>query len=140
MKYKIEIWQYGLMADKYESNNLKDIRQWFSHEWERAYYGGGCAFHLFKGNKAYGLDGKIDFLHMKTKPAEPLIKDEKIRKAVRAWAEALGTDEVRYNSCAEYSDGRFEAEMGMADIDFGRVIGLKDGDYTIAELCGEEEE
>ena len=73
-------------------------------------------------------------------PAEPLIKDEKIRKAVRAWAEALGTDEVRYNSCAEYSEGRFEAEMGVADIDFGRVLGLKDGNYTIAELCGEDEE
>ena len=73
-------------------------------------------------------------------PKEPLIKDEKIRKAVRAWAEALDADEIRYNSCAEYSEGRFEAEMGMADIDFGRVIGLKDGDYTIAELCGEEEE
>lgn len=74
------------------------------------------------------------------KPAEPLIKDEKIRKAVRAWAEALNADEVRYNSCAEYSEGRFEAEMGMADIDFGRVIGLEDGNYTIAELCGEEGE
>lgn len=73
-------------------------------------------------------------------PTEPLIKDEKIRKAVRAWAEALDTDEVRYNSCAEYSEGRFEAEMGMADIDFGRVLDLKDGSYTIAELCGEEEE
>lgn len=73
------------------------------------------------------------------KPAEPLIKDEKVRKAVRAWAEALGTDEVRYNSCAEYSEGRFEAEMGVADIDFGRVLGLEDGDYTIAELCGEED-
>ena len=70
---------------------------------------------------------------------EPLIKDGKIRKAVRAWAEALGTYEVRYNSCAEYSEGRFEAEMGMADIDFGRVLELEDGDYTIAELCGEEE-
>lgn len=74
------------------------------------------------------------------KPAEPLIKDEKTRKAVRAWAEALGTDEVSYNSCAEYSEGRFEAEMGMADIDFGRVLDLKDGSYTIAELCGGEEE
>lgn len=74
------------------------------------------------------------------RPKEPLIENEKIRKAVRAWAEALDADEIRYNSCAEYSEGRFEAEMGMADIDFGRVIGLKDGNYTIAELCGEEEE
>lgn len=73
------------------------------------------------------------------KPSKPLIEDEKIRKAVRAWAEALDADEISYNSCAEYSEGRFEAEMGMADIDFGRVIGLKDGNYSIAELCGEEE-
>ncbi len=73
-------------------------------------------------------------------PKEPLVEDEKIRKAVRAWANALDVDEISYNSCAEYSEGRFEAEMGMADIDFGRVLGLKDGNYTIAELCGEEDE
>lgn len=71
-------------------------------------------------------------------PKEPLIKDEKICKAVRAWAEALDVDEVSYNSCAEYSEGRFEAKMGVADIDFGQVIELKDDNYTIAELCGEE--
>lgn len=86
-------------------------------------------------------DGIIDTMDYEpdSEPKEPLIKDEKIRKAVRAWAEALGTYEARYNSCAEYSEGRFEAEMGMADIDFGRVLELKDGNYTIAELCGEEE-
>ena len=86
--------------------------------------------------QADGLIAEMDY-HPEQ---EPLIKDEKIRKAVRAWAEALGADEVSYNSCAEYSEGRFEAEMGMADIDFGRVIGLKDGNYTIAELCGEGKE
>lgn len=87
--------------------------------------------------------GTLEELHEEWEdynPKEPLIEDEKVRKAVRAWAEALDASEVSYNSCAEYSEGRFEAEMGAADIDFGRAIGLKDGNYSIAELCGEEEE
>lgn len=88
----------------------------------------------------YELDLLASSWEYYVEPKEPLIKDEKIRKAVRAWAEALNASEVSYNSCAEYSEGRFEAEMGMADIDFGRVIGLEDGNYTIAELCGEGEE
>lgn len=142
MKYKIEIWQYGLMADKYESNNLKDIRQWFSHEWERAYYGGGCAFHLSKGNKAYDLDGKIDFLHMKTKPAEPLIEDEKIRKAVRAWAEACCIEIVEITHSRKSFLRLMSAIAGDDEICIDRDIGqtLDERVYTIAELCGEEEE
>ena len=98
-------------------------------------------FALFDGEELQGgatLESLVEEWE-DYKPAEPLIKDEKIRKAVRAWAEALGADEVSYNSCAEYSEGRFEAEMGVADIDFGRVLGLKDGNYTITELCGEED-
>lgn len=72
-------------------------------------------------------------------PAEPLIKDEKIRKAVRAWAEAngFGADYgVKYylNACSLNS--------WQADIEFNiHISGLKDEEeYTIAELCGEEEE
>ena len=30
-------------------------------------------------------------------PKEPLIKDEKIRKAVRAWAEACGAKQIKYS-------------------------------------------
>ena len=73
------------------------------------------------------------------KPAEPLIKDEKIRKAVRAWAEALGLQEVY---CA--SNG-YEIYGGIDDwvIQFdGEPFPFADKNkiYTIAELCGEEEE
>jgi hypothetical protein len=73
------------------------------------------------------------------KPAEPLIKDEKIRKAVREWAwanklEAEYVVKYYFNSCSLNS--------WQVDIEFNTHIeGLKDGeDYTIAELCGEEEE
>lgn len=67
-------------------------------------------------------------------PTEPLIKDEKIRKAVRAWAEATGTKSVNYW-------GDLESCQNDASIDFQNGLGLKSGDdYTIEELCGEEEE
>lgn len=76
-------------------------------------------------------------------PKEPLIKDEKIRKAVRAWAEVNSIKNVLY---AERSDRSLYALTDMGDDDFsiefvGWVPTLKDGGvYTIAELCGEEEE
>lgn len=76
-------------------------------------------------------------------PKEPLIKDEKIRKAVRAWAEVNSVEEVLY---AERTDKSLFVLTGMGDDDtsimfVGWVPTLKDGaDYTIAELCGEEEE
>ena len=74
------------------------------------------------------------------KPAEPLIKDEKIRKAVRAWAELIPSAQVRY----DHSDGRFYTHSDYIvpySISFPVILGLDETkDYTIAELCGEEEE
>ena len=76
-------------------------------------------------------------------PTEPLIKDEKIRKAVRAWAEAV---EVNDNKVAfnRYSNGfsYMENEGLFSNINFdGRAFNFVDGKlYTIAELCGDEEE
>lgn len=74
---------------------------------------------------------------------EPLIKDEKIRKAVRAWAEANG---LNYANCYESAHSWYlrafnSREQGI-DIEFwGYQLPkeLKDCEtYTIAELCGEE--
>lgn len=77
------------------------------------------------------------------KPAEPLIKDEKTRKAVRAWAEVNLIKDVLY---AERSDRSLYALTDMGDDDVSiEIVGwiptLKNGEeYTIAELCGEDEE
>ena len=76
------------------------------------------------------------------KPAEPLIKDEKIRKAVRAWAEANDVLEVFID---RIGDGTYielyDEDDGRRRISALRPAGLKTGEaYTIAELCGEEEE
>ena len=73
------------------------------------------------------------------KPKEPLIKDEKVRKAVLAWAKALGLQEAY---CV--SNG-YEIYGGIDDygIQFnGEPFPFADKNktYTIAELCGEEEE
>jgi len=76
-------------------------------------------------------------------PAEPLIKDEKIRKAVRAWAEVNSIKEVQY---CERANRSLCILTDMGDKDFsiefvGWIPTLKDGEvHTIAELCGEEEE
>lgn len=66
------------------------------------------------------------------KPSEPLIKDEKIRKAVRAWADAEEIGVV----CYKVPD-TFESIDGTSKIEFG-AFGFDEGRYTIAELCGEE--
>ena len=78
------------------------------------------------------------------KPAEPLIKDEKIRSVIRTWAEinnikmvficALpGGWGVQYNLA---EDGYYFIDLlfkGYAPLEVGNQ-------YNIAELCGEEEE
>lgn len=71
------------------------------------------------------------------KPQEPLIKDEKIRKAVRAWAEANDVKWVKYSydgNSIWYGDN----EIGFKYLE---PLALELNElYGIAELCGEEEE
>lgn len=76
------------------------------------------------------------------KPAEPLIKDEKIRKAVRAWAEAVDADSAFVEKWV-YDGDQFVLSDNLAEIRF-RINTPKEVKvhkrYTIAELCEEEEE
>ena len=74
------------------------------------------------------------------KPAEPLIKDEKIRKAVRAFWEAIPdavTDKrILYKKNQDLAVGIYSIYCGAIypeTLEEGKM-------YTIAELCGEEEE
>jgi hypothetical protein len=77
-------------------------------------------------------------------PKEPLIEDEKIRKAVRAWAEACGFVRLyfdEYHNALRNIDERAFTTISLPrDVDED-TLPLEDGKtYTIAELCGEEEE
>ena len=67
--------------------------------------------------------------------AEPLIKDEKIRKAVRVWADGNNIESVHYD--AFWRGFRRK----NSSITVWEELPLEDNEvYTIAELCGEEEE
>ena len=71
---------------------------------------------------------------------EPLIKDEKIRKAVRAWAEANGLNAQPIYFSAEYNRFCDAPDFSIA-IDFYREVkgGPHDGySYYLGELCGED--
>ena len=80
---------------------------------------------------------------------DPIIKDEKIRKAVRAWAEANGYGKDEVYEFEDFSTGwkswSLEHKVNGDDneihfnggIDFDKVE--HQGYYTIDELCGEEE-
>lgn len=81
-------------------------------------------------------------------PAEPLIKDEKIRKAVRAWADALESEgnPVKCYGCGTWIGLRYERSSDTFTSKFEIDSPNSENDlelerfYTIAELCGEEEE
>jgi hypothetical protein len=71
---------------------------------------------------------------------EPLIKDEKIRKVIRAWSEANGVDRVILGqvNCDELVKKSSMTAFGC-HISFEGSLGLERGrNYTIEELCGEE--
>jgi hypothetical protein len=71
-------------------------------------------------------------------PKKPLIKDEKIRKAVRAWAEVDGI--VAVEIVSKYQLISLDEQCS---IEFFAEIYPEyahNEEHTIAELCGEEEE
>ena len=104
---------------------------YFAKGWEKAR---GCLIE-YQVAKTYG---KTYVDEPKQEQKEPLIKDEKVRKAVRAWAEANG---IGGCICKEEIHCiTFETERGMF-ISFEDADPIPpEGNYTIAELCGEEEE
>ena len=93
-------------------------------------------------NKVYYSLAELNDEWEDYKPKEPLIKDEKIRKAVRAWAEANEISQAQFDwyiSGFSASDDEHNI-LSMISFD-GFVFMFVDGKiYTIDELCGEEEE
>lgn len=82
-------------------------------------------------------------------PTEPLIKDEKIRKAVRAWAEANDYKKCKvcvydYDRAGVFCKGGitsfipYETNLPITFFNININI-IPDKPYTIAELCGEED-
>lgn len=68
----------------------------------------------------------------------PLIKDEKVRKAISAWYESLPLDDLAEKRIL-FTNGGFC--VGIYRIDCGNYValkGIKERFYTVKELCGEE--
>ena len=109
------------------------------------------AYDAYKGIFAVDCDGKKKYYYTLAElnadwedytPAEPLIKDEKVRKAVRVWLEYCHVQLVNHYLCDGNSCFTFTDEGGNdCSLDFTFRIGNLESntDYTIAELCGEEE-
>lgn len=95
--------------------------------------GGECIDKQF-----YSIDELKKFLKDWEDVKEPLIKDEKVRKAVRAWAEANSITYVEYRS--EDLGDRFNGyDFEYICFNPWKADNLKDcREYTITELCGEE--
>lgn len=78
-------------------------------------------------------------------PQEPLIKDENIRKAVRLWAyindiETATYDEIHHDRGLNVFFFEDPEEENVIIQFYGWMPKLEEGkDYSIAELCGEEE-
>lgn len=86
------------------------------------------------GNSVYYTLAELNSEWEDYEPKEPLIKDEKIRKAVRAWAEGSNFQSVHYD--AFWTCFR----RGNSSITVWEELPLEDNKaYTIDELCGEEE-
>lgn len=115
------------------------------------------SYDAYKGIFAVDCDGETEYYYTLAKlneewedykPKEPLIKDEKIRKAVRIWAEANDYEfihHIRYNFCEELEVISFDNGTNAVIIEFNGfpdgMNGLEQGEhYTIEDLCGEEEE
>lgn len=103
-----------------------------------------------------GLDkdevGKYLERAFKPEPAEPLIKDEKIRTIVKMWAEnfknAISDDTIAFFVDKEYqafvanlkpTGESLHKDAVALDLNFDYDELEHGKSYTIAELCGEEE-
>ena len=125
---------------KLRNKKTGEIRELIVREDDAKLYDDSGVFYKMVGSLAELNEEWEDY-----EPKEPLIKDEKIRKAVRAWAEANDIIKAfivmnEHMNWTVYGDdivrNRFSMEF------FGRVVSENNetAQYSITELCGEEEE
>lgn len=120
-------------------DELADIRQYWREKED-----GGMGYKLSTRDGMECIYNSLAELYEEWgdyKPKEPLIKDEKTRKAVRAWAEACGLTHATYKLASnEFYDADTRGAFAIKFTHIPLAVYLEDGEsFTIAELCGEEE-
>ena len=115
---------------KFRNKETGEIRKAEARE-DGIYLWDELAGHWWK----YELDLLASSWEYYVEPKELLIKDEKIRKAVRVWADGNNIESAHYD--AFWRGFR----RGNSSITVWEELPLEDNEvYTIAELCGEGEE
>lgn len=110
-----------------------------------------ASYDVYKGIFAVNCDGKTEYYYTLAElneewedyeSKEPLIKDEKIRNALRAWAGANELSVVRVFYIDETETLKLDSGVNLIAISFESeedYSHLNRETHTIAELCGEEE-
>ena len=56
MKYKIDVWQWGSIRESYESDDIKEVADWYKRNWSGAYDCGLCAIEIYEDGEDYPFD------------------------------------------------------------------------------------
>lgn len=60
MRYRIEIWQYHHISDIYESNDIREIMNWYTKKWKCSLCGGNCTFYVYEHGRRFSFDELYD--------------------------------------------------------------------------------
>ena len=50
-KYRIEIWRYHSVRDRFSSNDILSIRDWWFDNWYTVWDYGECAFYVYENDR-----------------------------------------------------------------------------------------
>lgn len=57
MKYRIDIWTWGIMSATYESDSIEDVLAWFvNNNWAHTYDIGNCSFNVFEDDEILSFE------------------------------------------------------------------------------------
>ena len=60
MRYKIEIWQYRIIASKYESDDISDVLLWYQLNWQHTYDMGYCSFDVYEDGRELSFEEEYE--------------------------------------------------------------------------------
>lgn len=60
MKYKIEIMQWHSITETHESDDIRDIVEWFHDNWHLDYDRGYCAINVYEDGRELSWDEEYD--------------------------------------------------------------------------------
>ena len=137
-----EIYEGDIICSKYHSGAYEVVFGDMEDSDNDGYFYLGWAAKSKDGD-LYSLydftaDEVVGNIHQ-VKELSPLIKDKEVRRALRYWAKVMEVETVEYDSYW-HSFRRDNSTICFKDID-DVYFPLEDGkDYTITELCGEDED